>query len=659
MDRRLRAWLAALLCCILPAAVQAQAPEEFQKRRQAVREAMDPGSVLVLRSPQTGGEKFRQDSNLYYLTGLDRPGVSLILAASQPASAPAGAAQPGGVAAGAAPMMRLGVSGPGELLFLPPAVTTGPIAIPRGGSMPLPPPVAVPPGFSTARPSTEFDRTFESLLLSSPPILYLDGPRSRSLSAPLTADEQLLRAARDRGATLVVRPATALIAPLRVIKSPAEIELIQRATDITAQAHKEVMRAAKAGMYEYQIQAIIEYTFALNGALRQGFASIVGSGPNGTILHWSENTRKTESGDLVVMDIGAEHGMYSSDITRTIPISGRFTERQRQVYEIVLRANQEAIAMVGPGVNMRDVGAKASDVLAQGLITLGIIKDRKELGEYYYHGLSHQLGLQVHDVGGLGVLQPGMVITIEPGLYFRKENFGIRVEDDVLVTPTGRTVLSAAAPKTVGEIESLMKEDGLDIEKQLVAPRPSPKGTSARVLVQTSLGNIEIEVDGQHAAETAANFLKYVDAGHYDGGQFHRTATMANQPNDAVKIEVIQASVNPGRETEAFPPIALERTNRTGLLHKDGTVSMARGGADTATSSFFICVGNQRELDFGGKRNADGQGFAAFGRVVGGMDVVRRIHAAPNSEAQRLTPPIRIVKVMRIAKAPSEAHRVM
>jgi peptidyl-prolyl cis-trans isomerase A (cyclophilin A) len=179
--------------------------------------------------------------------------------------------------------------------------------------------------------------------------------------------------------------------------------------------------------------------------------------------------------------------------------------------------------------------------------------------------------------------------------------------------------------------------------------------TTLRVRVQTELGDIVLEVDPIKAPDTTANFLKYVDAGHYDGGIFHRTVKMDNQPESAVKIEVIQAGVNPDRAREGFPAIALERTSVTGLLHKDGAVSMARGGPDSATSGWFICINDQPSLDFGGARNPDGQGFAAFGRVVAGMDVVRKIQAAPssttrvtNAAAQRLTPPIKIVKVSRV-----------
>ena len=168
-----------------------------------------------------------------------------------------------------------------------------------------------------------------------------------------------------------------------------------------------------------------------------------------------------------------------------------------------------------------------------------------------------------------------------------------------------------------------------------------------RVLIQTELGSIEAELDAQHAPATVANFLRYVDAGRYSGGRFHRTVKPDNQPNNAIKIEVIQGGVNSDKAKEDFAPIALERTSKTGLKHLNGTLSMARSGPDTATSDFFICIGAQPELDFGGKRNPDGQGFAAFGRVVKGLDVVKRIQQAP-ADKQALTPPIKIVSIKRI-----------
>jgi len=168
-----------------------------------------------------------------------------------------------------------------------------------------------------------------------------------------------------------------------------------------------------------------------------------------------------------------------------------------------------------------------------------------------------------------------------------------------------------------------------------------------RVLLRTSAGDITLEIDSVHAPATSANFLHYVDAGLYRGGLFHRTVTPDNQPNNTVKIEVIQAGMDSTRRSEALAAIPLERTSVTHLAHKDGVVSMARGGPDTATDGFFICIGDQPELDFGGKRNSDGQGFAAFGRVTAGMDVVRKIQHSP-AQGQRLIPPIVIVEARRL-----------
>jgi peptidyl-prolyl cis-trans isomerase A (cyclophilin A) len=178
-----------------------------------------------------------------------------------------------------------------------------------------------------------------------------------------------------------------------------------------------------------------------------------------------------------------------------------------------------------------------------------------------------------------------------------------------------------------------------------LAASPAPS-SPVRVAVETRLGVVTIEVDPGRAPLTAANFLRYVDAGLFDGASFHRTVRAGNQPQNKVKIDVVQAGRGERPSPPDFPAIALERTSDTGLRHVDGAVSMARDGPDTATSDFFICVGDQPELDFGGRRNPDGQGFAVFGRVVAGMDVVRRIHAAP-ADGQGLTPPIVIRSVRR------------
>ena len=176
---------------------------------------------------------------------------------------------------------------------------------------------------------------------------------------------------------------------------------------------------------------------------------------------------------------------------------------------------------------------------------------------------------------------------------------------------------------------------------------PTRESKNANVQIDTKMGQIIVTVDEVHAPVSAKNFLRYVDAGHYSHGRFHRTVTMDNQPDKKVKIEVIQAGVNPKFEKKDFPPIKLERTSVTGLKHLDGAISMARDGVDTATSDFFICVGDQPSLDFGGKRNPDGQGFAAFGRVKKGMDVVRKIQTS-HAKDQSLDPPIEILSISRI-----------
>ena len=172
------------------------------------------------------------------------------------------------------------------------------------------------------------------------------------------------------------------------------------------------------------------------------------------------------------------------------------------------------------------------------------------------------------------------------------------------------------------------------------------KPATVRVVIQTDKGDIEVELDAARAPNTTANFLKYVDAKFYDGGRFHRTVRADNQPDDKVKIGVVQAGIHLDKTKDEFPPIKLERTKDTKLSHKDGTISMARDGPDTATSDFFICIGDQPELDFGGKRNPDGQGFAAFGKVVKGMDVVKKIQRSP-AEGQTLKPPVQIRSIRR------------
>ena len=259
-----------------------------------------------------------------------------------------------------------------------------------------------------------------------------------------------------------------VLTELREVKTDEEMRFLQAAIDITASAHREAFRSIEPGLREYEIEAVIEYVFHRGGAEHAGFPSIVGSGENSVILHYESNRREMEDGDLVVMDIGAEYRGYSADVTRTVPVSGRFSDPQRLIYEGVLEAQEAAIAAARVGAGFQDLNAAASAVLADRLVELGIIADPAELRSFFPHGVSHYLGLDVHDAGTYGPLRPGNVITIEPGLYIPPTegvdeqwwNIGVRIEDDILITEEGPVVLSGAAPKSIEAIEAMMAEPG-------------------------------------------------------------------------------------------------------------------------------------------------------------------------------------------------------
>ncbi len=246
-----------------------------------------------------------------------------------------------------------------------------------------------------------------------------------------------------------------LIDSLRVVKDAAELAALRRAITITTEAHKAAMQTLQPGMFEYQLEATIEYTFRNLGADRVGFPSIVGSGPNSTTLHYDVNRRQMQEGELVVVDIGAEYGQYTADVTRTLPVDGEFTERQKAIYNLVLGTQQAAIEAVKPGVTIRDLRRVARQHMRD---HSGELCGGSDCTRYFIHGLSHWIGMRVHDVGDYSMpLEPGMVLTIEPGIYIPEENLGVRIEDDILVTEGGHEVLSAAAPRTTDDIESLMR----------------------------------------------------------------------------------------------------------------------------------------------------------------------------------------------------------
>ena len=243
---------------------------------------------------------------------------------------------------------------------------------------------------------------------------------------------------------------------LRVVKDADEIRRLTRASEISAEAHREAMRQARPGMWEYEIEALVEYTFRRFGAERVGYPSIVGSGINSTILHYDLSRRKTEAGDLMLIDAAAEWGYFTADLTRTFPMSGKFTARQKAIYDLVLGTQQAAIAATKPGVTIAEIQTIARDYMKN---NSGDLCAPGDCTRYFIHGLSHWVGMDVHDVGPYFVpLKAGMTFTIEPGIYIPQESLGVRIEDVILVTPTGSANLTQATPRTTADIEKLMAE---------------------------------------------------------------------------------------------------------------------------------------------------------------------------------------------------------
>lgn len=271
-----------------------------------------------------------------------------------------------------------------------------------------------------------------------------------------------------------------LLHEMRLYKTAAEVRLMRRAADISAEAHRAAMHACRPGGFEYQLEAELEYVFRHRGARFSAYNSIVAAGSNACILHYQDNSARLKKGDLVMIDAGCEVDCYASDISRTFPVSGQFSPEQRALYEVVLAANKAAIDCVRPGRSWNDAHEASVQVMTEGLVRLGLLSGTVEelivneaYGEFYMHRIGHWLGMDVHDVGEYRVdgewrmLEPGMTVTIEPGLYIQPDNLrvarkwrgiGIRVEDDVVVTRNGNEVLTAAAPKEIAEIEDWMAQ---------------------------------------------------------------------------------------------------------------------------------------------------------------------------------------------------------
>jgi len=382
-------------------------------RRQALARSIGAGVVLLAAGepgpdPQNSG--YRGDSNLFYLTGLDVPGswLLLIVQDGQPDS---------------------------TLLFLPTTATSdlAPVNVPEVT------------GASRVHCLSELSMAVRRQIPGSGLPLHLY-PGNGATEDTLVQSVQALPGVETRDLSQS-------LADLRLVKDSAEIARLSRAAEITAQSLVQAVSSIRPGGSEGDVAAAIQSGFVARSASGASFPSIVAAGVNTLILPYNANPAPLDENELVLMDVGAEYGRYAGDVTRTFPISGRFSERQRALYQLVLGTQETALAAVRPGVTLAQLEQLARAYLAA---HSGSLCGEFTCDQYFNHLLSHWLGLNVHDAGSRSaVLAPGMVITIEPGIYLPADGLGIRIEDDVLVTATGGTVLSAAAPKTVSEIEAL------------------------------------------------------------------------------------------------------------------------------------------------------------------------------------------------------------
>jgi len=292
-------------------------------------------------------------------------------------------------------------------------------------------------------------------ICQKPVHLYLDLFRPKALTEPvaLVKADFIVSSYPE----LVIKDANEILDVLRVVKDAAEITAIETAIGHSRAAIEAVLKHARPGMNERELAGLYEFSLRQHGAKDMSFHPILASGANAAVLHYEDNDKDIQSGALVLMDLGSLDGPYASDISRTFPIDGKFTARQKQLYSLVLAVNKKTIEFVRPGLMMAELQAYARNLLAEGMVKLGLIANVEAVGKHYYHNVSHYLGLDVHDVGSyLEPLRPGVVLTIEPGIYIEEEGLGIRIEDNVLVTESGRRNLSQAIIKEIADIENFM-----------------------------------------------------------------------------------------------------------------------------------------------------------------------------------------------------------
>ena len=427
----------------------------FAARRQTVLERLGNG-IAVFRAPELAVHandveyRYRPESNFYYLTGFPEPGAVAVLDA-------------------ASDRERF-------VLFVPPRdpereTWTGRRAGVEGAIMEY--------GADAAYPLQELEDRLVPLIARAEQLFYHLG-NDEALDLQMLELARRAWASRPRAASglphSIIDPGP-IVHEMRLFKSEAELAWMRRAIAIAAEAHREAMRETRPEMGENEIEALVEYTFRRRGASGWAYPSIIAGGENATVLHYTANRDRLRDGDLLLIDAGAELGCYCADITRTFPVGRDFRPPQRRAYEIVLESQLEAIRLIRPGVTIDEVHDRAVAVLVDGLRSLGLLSEPRDkiladalYRPYYMHRTSHWLGMDVHDVGayrsgtGSRRLEPGMILTVEPGLYFSPQlaevpdqyrGIGIRIEDDVLVTPQGHEVLSAAVPKSVEDVLAL------------------------------------------------------------------------------------------------------------------------------------------------------------------------------------------------------------
>jgi Xaa-Pro aminopeptidase len=395
--------------------------EATRARRQRLMQGLGDAVILVPAARDRASEyeqdnDFRQDNTFFYLTMLESPRAWLVLHA------------------------RRGEPGT-ETLLLPDRDTLAERW--TGVKLGPGPEASRLTGVANVISLAKLDSVINAALARDVPVLVT------------FRDDRVVARIRADSARRAVRNLRPIVDSLRIVKDAAELAALRRAVSISANGHVELMRQAREGMFEYELEGIIEGAFRRQGADRVGYPSIVGCGINGTVLHYDVNRSRCAPGDLVVVDASGEWGQYTADITRTFPVSGTFTPRQRQLYDLVLGAQQAAIDAVRPGITTAELHQIAATYLRE---RGGSLCGELPCDRYFVHSLSHGLGMDVHDPWrGRRPLEPGMTFTIEPGIYLPSERIGIRIEDDILVTATGYENLSAAAPRTADDIERLMR----------------------------------------------------------------------------------------------------------------------------------------------------------------------------------------------------------